>query len=291
MSGRTFYQPETVEEACNLLEAHPDAIIAAGSQSLTPLLRADMIDPDSFIDVSRIEEMAGIDIGDAELRLGAGTIWKDINESDALAEVAPAIQTLAGEIGDVQVRNRGTIGGSLAHADPAADMGALLLCYDTEVTCESTAGSRTVPLEEFFFGMFMTDLKEEELLTSVQIARPNAPFAGAYEKFEIRQGGFSTVGVGATVELSPHGDQFESITVGLANCADMPIAVDVAADVVAGEPVDSDTVFEEIANLVEETADPIGDEYASAEYKQRVAGRLAMQCVRTAVTRAQEETQ
>lgn len=291
MSGRIFYQPTTVEEACDLLEENPDAIIAAGSQSLTPLLRANMIDPDSFIDVSRIDEMTGIDVSGDRIEIGAGTTWKDVYESDALAEAAPAIKALAGEIGDVQVRNRGTIGGSLAHADPAADMGALLLCYDTEIVCESATGSRMAPIEEFFFGMFMTELTEEELLTSVHVTQPDQPFAGAYEKFEIRQGGFSTVGVGATVTLSQGGEQFESISVGLANCADMPIAIEIDADVVEGEPTDSDRVLDEVADVVQDIADPIGDEYASAEYKEQVAGRLAKRCVDKAVIRAQEETQ
>jgi carbon-monoxide dehydrogenase medium subunit len=207
-----------------------------------------------------------------------------------LREVAPAIADLAGEIGDVQVRNRGTIGGSLAHADPAADMGALLLCYDTTIEAASASGTRTVPLEEFFFGMFMTELTESELLTAVSVSLPASPFGGAYEKYEIRQGGFSTVGVGATAELSADGEQYESITIGLANCGDMPIAVTVDGAPLAGEPVDSDTVRDHVTDQVTQAADPIDDEYSSAEYKERVAGRLASRCLDTATKRAQEAT-
>lgn len=274
-----FLQPRSVTEACEILADHPEGVIVAGGQSLTPLLRAGLMDPDTFIDVSRIDDFKGITVTDGELRIRAGTTWARLHESDVLAEHAPAVRELSGQIGDLQVRNRGTIGGSLSHADPATDMGALLLCFDCEVVCRSRDGQRTIPIEEFFVGMFETPMRADELLTDVRITPLDAPGGSHYEKFEIRQGGFSTVGVGTTVEFSADGETFETVRVGLANCGDTPLLVPGTTDLAAGEPVDGSDVVEAVGDRVKAAADPVNDEYATAEYKERVARNLAIKSI------------
>lgn len=279
-----FFRPESVEEACQLVADNPNAKLIAGGQSLSLLLRADMLDPDALIDISELDDLAYIEADGDHLRIGGGTTWAELHDSEVVRSNLPSVAEVSGEIGDVQVRNRGTIGGSLSHADPAADMGALLLCYDTEVVCQSADGKRAVPLEEFFGGMFETSLRKDELLTEVRVAPPDDRFGSHYEKFEYRKGGFSMVGVGATVELDDESG-IDRLQVCLANCGDTPFTVDEVTDLATGESLDDD-LRTEVERAVTDAADPIGGAHASRDYKQRVAGKLAVK----AVERALEET-
>lgn len=285
--SKAFLQPESIDEACELIADNPDAKVIAGGQSLTLLLRTGVLDPDGFIDISDLNDIRYVEADDGYLRIGAGTTWAQLHRSDVAWEQLPTIPTLSGEIGDTQVRNRGTIGGSLSHADPAADMGALLLCYGTELVCRSADGERIVPLDEFFSGMFETALRPDELLVEVRIALPDPPerFGSHYEKYEHRKGGFSMVGVGVAVATEPNTDRIEELRIGLANCGDTPVTVSAAAECARGEALDDD-VMEDIEAAVTATADPMADANASREYKRRVAGKLAVRAVERATREA-----
>jgi carbon-monoxide dehydrogenase medium subunit len=285
--SKTFHQPASIDEACELVADNPDAKVIAGGQSLTLLLRTGILDPDGFIDISGLADIEYVETDDGVLRFGAGTTWAELHRSEVVREQLPSIPTLSGEIGDTQVRNRGTIGGSLSHADPAADMGTLLLCYDTELVCRSADGERVVPLEEFFTGMLETALSPDELLAEVRVTLPDTPerFGSHYEKYEHRKGGFSMVGVGAAVTTEPNTDRIEELRIGLANCGDTPMTVDAAAERARGEELDDD-VLNAIEAAVTDAADPMADANASREYKRRVAGKLAVRAVERATREA-----
>lgn len=285
MMAEQFFRPGSVDEACDLIADYPDAKLIAGGQSLSLLLRADMLDPEALIDISGLDDLSYIEADDDYLRIGGGTTWAALHNSDVAESTLPSVAKVSGQIGDVQVRNRGTIGGSLSHADPAADMGALLLCYDTEIVCQSANGRRVVPLDEFFQGMFETTLRDDELLTEVQVALPENPFGSYYEKFEYRKGGFSMVGVGATVKLDSDGERVDELRVGLANCGDTPLTVDEVTEQTASES-SGDDLLADIEKTVTEAADPLGDSNASRDYKKSIAGKLAAKAVENAVEEA-----
>jgi carbon-monoxide dehydrogenase medium subunit len=280
----TFHQPESTDEACRLIADNPEAKLIAGGQSLLPLLRTNVLDPTAFIDISRLDNLDYISVDGDTLNVGAGTTWAELVDSEVVGDRFPTVQTLSGKIGDVQVRNRGTVGGSLSHADPATDMGALLLCYDTEVVCQSVDGTRVVPLEEFFQGMFETTVAEDELLTEVRVTEPDGQFGSHYEKYEKRKGGFSMVAVGAGVTMADH-DRIENLSVALTNCGPTPLLVDPVSELAAGS-VFTDDLRSEIEQTITATADPIGDGSASREYKKRVAGKIGVRAIDRAIEEA-----
>lgn len=279
-----FHQPESTVEACRLIADNPEAKLIAGGQSLLPLLRTNVVDPSAFIDISRLDDLDYLDVDGDTLHIGAGTTWAQLVDSEVVGDRFPAVQALSGQIGDVQVRNRGTVGGSLSHADPATDMGALLLCYDTEVVCRSADETRVVPLEEFFQGMFETAVGEDELLTEVRVTEPDGQFGGHYEKYEQRKGGFSMVAAGAGVTMADH-DRIEHLSVALANCGATPLRVDAVSELAAGSAV-TDELRSEIEQEITAAADPVGDGSASREYKKRVAGKIGVRAVDRAIEEA-----
>ncbi len=199
ISGFAYARPATLDEALGLLADHgPETKVLAGGQSLIPLLKLRLAHPDRLIDIGRLSELRGVcRLDDGGLAVGALTTYAELMASDArhYAVLADALP----EIGDVQVRNRGTVGGSLAHADPSSDLPACLLALGAEVVLRSRRGARTVPVDGFFAGPFQSGIEPDELLTEIRLPAPRNDAGSAYASLTQPASGYSMVGVAAVV--------------------------------------------------------------------------------------------
>jgi carbon-monoxide dehydrogenase medium subunit len=173
----------------------------AGGHSLVPLMKLRLSEPQMLVDISRIPDLAGIHERDGKVVIGAGTVHHAVATSPLLQQACPAVADCAAAIGDPQVRNRGTIGGSLAHADPAGDWPAALLALDAVVTIAGGSGRRSLPLRDFIVDAYTTALAQDEILTAIAVPFPRRPSGGAYVKFERRAGDFAVASAGVQLEL------------------------------------------------------------------------------------------
>jgi len=261
-----YLRPESVEDAVAAL-ADPEAKLLAGGQSLLPLMKLRVVRPALLVDIGGLD-LAGVSATDGELRIGALTTWDELVTAPELER--PGLTGLADcarVIGDLQVRNRGTVGGSLAHADPSADAPAALLAFGATVEVRSATATRSVPVSDFLRGPFTTALEPTEILTEIRIAAPEAGSGSAYEKVEHPASGFALVGACALVR--PDG----SVTLALTGIS--AHAVLVAADDLPGG----------LGEL-----EVFGDEFAPADYRRHLAGVVASRAVERARARASKDT-
>lgn len=236
-----YYSADSVGEALDLLDEHEgeDVELLAGGHSLLPAMKTGLSSPDVLIDMNGIEKMHGVEIDGDTLSIGAMTRYSDLAESDAVAEHAPALAAAVEQVGDVQVRNRGTIGGNLAHADPAADLPGAALVSDATLVVEGPDGEREVPVDDFFFGMFATDVGPDELLTRIEI--PSAAGAlGAYAKKASPSSGYAMVGVAALLETN--GDGVETARVGANGVMDHGVRLEPVEDAIADGTLDDESI-------------------------------------------------
>src|SRR3954468_17171515 len=201
-----YLTPATLDEALALLAQHADdAKILAGGHSLIPAMKLRLAMPAVLIDIGRIRDLAYIREEGGQIRIGAMTTHFQIEASDRLRDICPILPEAAAQIGDAQVRNRGTIGGSLAHADPAADWPAVMMALDASVVVAGPRGERTVKVEQLIVGPLTTSLEGGEILVQVRVPLPPARTAGAYEKLPNPASRFAAVGVAAEVSLDGKG--------------------------------------------------------------------------------------
>jgi carbon-monoxide dehydrogenase medium subunit len=270
-----YVRASSVEEALELLARHgEDAKILAGGHSLLPAMKLRLAQPRVLIDLGRVPGLAGIRPADGRIEIGALTTHAEIEASEFLASSCPLLPETAATIGDVQVRNRGTLGGSLAHADPAADWPAAILALDAEIEAAGPGGRRTIPAAEFFVDLFQTALRPGEILTAVRV-RPTGP-AVAYEKFAQKASGFAVAGVAAVLSDGPA----RVAVTGVAAKAYRATAAEKALRKLS--PASIDAAAERAADGVE----PLGDLHASAEFRAHLAKVLARRALRRAATRA-----
>jgi aerobic carbon-monoxide dehydrogenase medium subunit len=256
-----YLRPGSLDEALAAL-AEPDAKALAGGQSLVSVMKLRLARPSLVVDIGRLE-LAGVEIRDGELRIGALATWSDLAAAPEVRRPAlAAIAECAAGIGDLQVRNRGTIGGSLAHADPASDMPAVLLALDARVVARSAGGERAIAAGELVLGPFTTALAEGELLTEVVVPLPPAGSGSAYTSVEHPASGFALAGAAALVR--PDG----SSSVAVAGVGSAPFAVD-------AEGLDESEIF--------------GDRFAPAPYRRHLAGVVVRRALASAAARAKED--
>jgi carbon-monoxide dehydrogenase medium subunit len=219
-----YSRATSVDDALNLLTQYAgSAKVIAGGQSLLPLLKLRVAAADRLIDIGRLSELRGIREWEGGLSIGALTTYREILESP-LAKRFPILAEAIKDVGDVQVRNRGTIGGSIAHADPASDFPAVAIALDAQIVLRSKAGERVVPAEQFLQGAFQTDIREDEILTEVRIPAAAASAGQAYVKLEQPASGYSNVGVAAVIR-DVHGvmgsGKLESVRIGITGVGDV----------------------------------------------------------------------
>jgi carbon-monoxide dehydrogenase medium subunit len=282
-----YFAPETIEEALSLLAEHGgEAKILAGGQSLVPMMKLRIASPAVIIDLNRIAALTGCARAGDRLELGALCRHAEILASPLVRQQLPLMFDAASQTADVQVRNRGTVGGSLAHADPAGDWPAALLALDTRVTMVGAGGVRTIALDTFVLDAYTTALDPTELLTGISIGIPGPGSGGAYVKFEKRAGDFAVASIGVQVTLD--GERCTAAAVSLGALGAKPVRARAAEDVVTGQCV-SDALLENAARLVEEACDPFADTRGSVEYKRSLAGVLFRRAFDHASRRARGE--
>jgi len=284
-----YFSPQTVDEALDLLVRHgDDAKILAGGQSLLPMMKLRIASPRYLVDVNGIEALAGLKrVGD-RLVMGALCRHADIAASPLVREHLPIMWDAANLTADVQVRNRGTVAGSLAHADPAGDWPAALLALDTTVTIAGPDGIRVTPLGEFIVDSYTTQLDENEMVTDVSVGIPPKPNGGAYVKFEKRAGDFAVASVGVQIELDGR-ERCRSVAVTLGALGPTPLRVRSAEGLLRGQNVGdgpSEELLVEAERLVRESAEPFADTRGSVAYKRHLAGVLFRRAFAAALDRA-----
>jgi carbon-monoxide dehydrogenase medium subunit len=262
-----YHRPGSLDEALRLLsDLGEDAKVLAGGQSLIPLLKLRLASPGHLVDVNRIEGLAGITESGSEVRIGALTRHHDLETSDVLKARAPAIAAAAPMIADPLVRNMGTIGGSLAHADPAGDLGSVMLSLGASVVARSTDGERAIPIGQFLKGTFETSLEPNELVTEIRVP-VRAGTGGTYLKLERRVGDFATVGVAVTVTMSD--GSIGRAGIGLTGVGLTNIQAQAAEEALAGAQP-GDDAYSEAGRLAAEASSPASDVRGSADYKRHI---------------------
>ena len=269
-SAFDYHAPGTIEEAVALLERHGDeAKVLSGGQSLLPLLKLRLGDAGHLVDIGRIPGLAGITEADGYLRIGGATREADLERSDLIRENYPILLDTAAVIADPLVRNRATVGGNLAHGDPANDHPATMLALEAEVVARGPDGERTIPITRFFTGLFATALAPAEILTEIRIPIPPPRSGGAYVKLERKVGDFATAAAAAQVTLGGQGE-ITRIGIGLTNAGPTPIKATAAEAYLLGRRPDAEAVAE-AARLAADATSPSADRRGSVEYKRDMA--------------------
>jgi carbon-monoxide dehydrogenase medium subunit len=231
-----YHRPESVEEALNMLADNPGAELLAGGHSLLPTMKSGLSSPDSLVDISEVDNLTGIEYGEETITVGAATTYATVVDDDQLWEENTVLAETTHEIGDKQVRNRGTIGGNIAHSDPASDMPAGALAADVTVHVQGPDGERTIPIDDFFQGMYANDIAEDEILTAVEIPRqPDA--GGAYVKKASPSSGYALVGVAANLRVED--GTLTDVRVAANGVMDSGVRLGPVEDALTGESVDS----------------------------------------------------
>ena len=279
-----YHAPSTLDEALALLAEHgSDARVLAGGQSLIPLMKLRLAAPAVLIDLNGVDSLSGIEEQDGQLRIGAMTRHSALERSELIASRYPLIADAAAVIADPLVRNRGTTGGSLAHADPAGDLGSVMTALGAEVVVTGSGGERTLSIDELLLGPFMTTLEEGEILTEVRVPQPAERSGGAYEKLERKVGDFATAAV--AVQLTRENGSCASIGIGLTAVGPTTIRASEAEDALRGGSLDEDAL-RAAAELAAAASDPAADLRGSEEYKRDMVRVLTLRALRRAVERA-----
>jgi carbon-monoxide dehydrogenase medium subunit len=280
-----YYAPTTAEEAIGLLQQlGPEAKILSGGMSLIPLMRLRLAAPRYLIDINRIAGLAEIKETDGFLRIGALAREADLERSALVRSKYPILVETAAVIGDPLVRNRATVGGNLAHADPANDHPATMLALAAEVVATGPTGERRIPITNFFTGFFATALDPDEILTEIRIPIPPPRSGGAYVKLERKVGDFATAGVAAQLTLG-RDDVCDQVRIGLTNVGSMPIEAQQAEEVMRGKRIEPEVV-RQAAQLAAEASDPSADLRGSVEYKRDLVRVLTVRALNRALEQA-----
>ncbi|MFQ5918665.1 MAG: FAD binding domain-containing protein [Thermoplasmata archaeon] len=280
-----YFAPSSVDEAVELLERYDgEAKVLAGGMSLIPILKLRLAEPAALVDIGRIEGLSYIREEDGWLRIGAGTVVSDLHDSDLVQEKYPIFHDSTSVIADPVVDNMGTVGGNLAHADPANDLPAVALVLGAQVVAKGSNGSRTIPAREFFVDTFETALEDNEILTEIQVPTPQARQGSAYMKIEKRAGDFSIAAVAANLVLNGDGT-VKGAWIGLTNAGPTPFLAEEASNHLAGGSADEASIAR-AAELAEEAADPVSDLRGPAEYKRAMVGVLTRRTLGKALERA-----
>ena len=270
-----YVRVESLSQAIELLAANPDgAKLVAGGHTLIPTLKLRLASPALLIDISRIVQLKGIDIGE-HIRIGALTTHAELRASEPLREAIPLFHQAADLISDPQVRNRGTIGGSLANADPAADWPAIVIALNATIEIAGPDGIRQIAAKDFFVDIMTSALGADEVLTAVHVARPLPGTRFAYRKIRHPASGYAVVGVAMALRMTD--DTVTEISIGVTGAAGFPFPAQAAAELLSGKPLSLENI-DAAARIASEDIDYLSDQYAPAEYRR--------QLVKTEISRA-----
>jgi carbon-monoxide dehydrogenase medium subunit len=276
----------SVDEAVALLDQHGDeAKILAGGQSLIPLLRFRLASPSILIDINRVDGLEYIHEADGVLHIGAMTREADLDSSSLIRDRYPILLDTSSSVADPVVRNWATVGGNIAHADPANDHPATMLASGASVVARGPAGERIIPIDEFFTDMtFETVLKPNEVLTEIRVPAPAERSGGAYVKLERKVGDYAIAGVAAYIALDGSGN-VSYAGIGLTNVGPTPIKARDAERFLLGKPLDEASIHQ-AADLAAAASQPTSDTRGPAEYKRDMVRTLTVRALRKALARA-----
>ena len=280
----TFESPATIEEAVASLGRSPDAKVIAGGHSLIPLMKLGLAEPKQLVDLRRIRQLRDIRSEDGAIVVGALATHRSIADHAAISKTLSALAEAAAAVGDLQVRSRGTIGGSLAHADPAADEPAPTLALDATIRVIGPKGRRDIPAREFFKGPFETTLAPNEIVIEVRFAAPAGRFGSAYAKFAHPASGFAVVGVAAVVALKGDGT-VERAAIGVTGAAAAPFRSTAAERALIGTRGDANAIATAVGKTGEGTA-ALSDLVASGEFRKHLVTVYARRALERAIERA-----
>jgi carbon-monoxide dehydrogenase medium subunit len=280
-----YVRPTNLDETLRILkDREGEAKLLSGGYSLLPLIKLRLAQPGLLVDLRDVAGLAGIAETDDYLRIGARATHRQIHEAPIVRERYPMLHEVTATIGDPQVRNWGTIGGSVAHADPASDWPAILLATSATIICRSQSGERSIAARAFFLDTFTTAIEPTEVLTEIRIVRRPRGSGGAYQKLERKVSDFATVGVAVVVRLGA-GGRIESAGIALTGVAETPFAAtDAEAILAGGSPTEE--LFRRAAAAAAAQSRPVGDVRGPVDYKRAMAAELTVRALRTAVERA-----
>jgi aerobic carbon-monoxide dehydrogenase medium subunit len=280
-----YFCPETVSEAIALLQEHGEgAKILSGGQSLIPMMKIRLARPEYIVDINRIADLHYVKEEGGFLKIGGLTREAELEASDLIRSKYPIILDTAASIADPQVRNMATVGGNLAHGDPANDHPATMLALEAEIIATGQGGERTIPIKDFFLSVFATALQHGEILTEIRIRIPPSGSGGAYFKLERKVGDFATVGVAAQITVDGAGVCLRA-GIGLTNVGATPVKASKAEGFLVGKTIDRQQIGQ-AAQLAAEDAQPNSDLRGPAEYKVSMVKELT----KRALVRANERT-
>jgi carbon-monoxide dehydrogenase medium subunit len=275
--------PTTIAEAVALLAAHGgEAKPIAGGQSLVPMLAFRLAAPTLLVDLRKLAELRQIKITDAGVTLGAMTRWRDILEEPRLREAHPLLTAAVDHVAHYQIRNRGTVGGSLAHADPAAELPGIAVTCDAEIVARGGAGSRVVAAAEFFRGALMTVLGSDEIITEIRFPAWPKERRFGFREFARRRGDFALAAAAVTFDLTEQ--KFRNVRVGAVGVGDRPMRIVAAEQALEGSEM-SDAVISGCAAAAAAVVDPADDIHASGAYRKALIGVMVERALRDAIAR------
>ena len=279
-----YHRPDSVKEAADLLdEFGEDAKILAGGQSLVPMLAMRLTHFENLVDISRIDELQSIDLCDGEVRIGAGTPHAFVGMDDEVADSVPLLTLATPHIGHFQIRTRGTLGGAIAHADPAAEYAAVALALDAQMEAVSSKGTRQIPAAEFFTGLWETSLLTGEILTAVRFPVWGDRSGFAVEEFARRHGDFAIAGAAVAVELDTD-DRIARCGIGLLGLGSTPLRGRAAEEAVIGRSV-GEISAKEVGRLAISGLDDIpADLQGSAAYRAKIGATMVARAFVSAIS-------
>ena len=279
-----YVRPADLDETLRILtEREGEAKLLSGGYSLLPLIKLRLAQPALLVDLRDVSGLDGIAETDDYLRIGARATHRQIHEARIVRERYPLLHDVTATIGDPQVRNWGTIGGSVAHADPASDWPAVLLATSAKLACRSRSGERVIAARDFFLDTFTTAIEPTEVLTEIRIPRRPRGAGGSYKKLERKVGDFATVGVAAVVHLDPAGT-IAGGGIGVTGVAETPFAATDAEALLTGAP--SEELFRRVGAAAAAQSRPAGDVRGPVEYKRAMAAEMTVRALRGALERA-----
>lgn len=276
-----YQAPATLEEAVSLLASDPDgAKVLAGGHSLIPAMKLRLAQPQLLVDIARIKSLSYIREEGNSILIGATTTHYQLESSELLKRICPLLPACAASIGDVQVRNKGTIGGSVAHSDPAGDWPAAVLALDAQLVLVGPNGERTVKAANFFVDLLTTDIQPGEILREIRIEKPSGRFGQAYQKVPHPASGFAVVGIAVHLGLNDDGS-CKAAQIGVTGVSTKAYRAQGVEAALGGKNLDEQTIASAAAHVCDGVT-PSSDLYASGEYRRHLAEVHARRAIQAA---------
>ena len=279
----TYHDPRTLADALRLVGTLDNAKLLAGGQSLAPMLNFRYVLPDHVVDLNRVAELSGVRIDDRRITVGAMTRQRALEKDERLAQLCPIVREALAEVGHFQTRNRGTLGGSLAHLDPAAELPGVMALYDAHIEVASEKRRRTVPIGDWSRGYMAPNLEADEIVTAISWEAWPDGHGHAFVEFARRRGDFAIVGAGALLSLS-ESKRVKKAAIALVGVAYGPLRLTKVEQLLQGRALDEETL--QAAASLARAVEAKSDLYASGSYRQRLAGVLVARALKAAAGRA-----